>query len=286
MTQIPLADRMEMERQSSMLYWWPKILHLNIPMPPTISMHVKNSAMEAAVNGGPLPDFTHAKGIANAMGYPLFIRSDHMSAKHEWNRTCYVTRSEDLVQHIFNIAETTYLSSMFDEVTFNAVFLRKFLDLERAGFDAFGFGFPVSKEVRCFIRNGKKKCQHPYWFADAIREWADGMDSLVGKLKPGSKIKNPVPDGWEQMLDRMNVLTDADQSEIDRCLELVGEAFEGYWSADFAKGIDGRWYLLDMARGEVSFHFPGCKHGPPPPPPPPPIAELDIGGFEFKEDKT
>ena len=281
MTEISLDDRMEMERQSSMMYWWPKIINMDMPLLHTICIPVKNSDMEAAVNGGPLPDFTRVKRMSNEIGYPLFLRSDHMSAKHEWRRTCYVARPEDLVQHISNIAETTYLSSMFGEVTFNAVFLRKFLDLERAGFEAFGHGFPVSKEVRCFIRNGKTECQHPYWFADAIREWADGMDGLAGKLKPGSKIKNPVPDGWERMLDRMNILTDADQSEIDRCLELVGEAFDGYWSVDFAKGTDGRWYLLDMARGEVSFHLPGCKHGPPPPPPPPPIEQLDLGGFEL-----
>ena len=284
MTEIPLKDRMEMERQSSMLYWWPKILHLDIPQPRTMCIRVKNSDMEAATNGGPLPDLTPVKDAAGIMGYPLFLRSDHMSAKHEWNRTCYVAVPEYLVQQIFNVAETTYLSSMFGEITFNAVFLRQFLDLERAGFEAFGHGFPVSKEVRCFIRDGKKECQHPYWFADAIREWADGMDYLAGKFK--TKTKEVIPQNWERMLEQMNLLSYADHARIDSYLEMLGEAFDGYWSADFAKGTDGKWHLLDMARGEVSFHLPGCKHGPPPPPPPPPIEQLDLGGFEFNEGKT
>ena len=286
MKDISFDEREEMERQSSMLYWWPKILHLDVPQPRTTCIRVRNSDMKAAVNGGPLPDLTPVKDAAGVMGYPLFLRSDHMSAKHEWNRTCYVAVPEYLVQQIFNVAETTYLSSMMDEITFNAVFLRQFLDLERAGFEAFGHGFPVAKEVRCFIRDGKKECQHPYWFADAIHEWADGIDAFAGKSKSDTKPKEAIPQNWEQMLDDMNVLSDADQSKIDGYLGLVGEAFEGYWSVDFAKGTDGRWYLLDMARGKVSFHLAGCKHGPPLPPSPPPIAVLDLGGFEFEEDKT
>ena len=93
MKNISFEDREEMERQSSMLYWWPKILHLDIPQPRTTCIRVKNSNMKVAVNGGPLPDLTPVKDAAGVMGYPLFLRSDHMSAKHEWNRTCYVARA-------------------------------------------------------------------------------------------------------------------------------------------------------------------------------------------------
>jgi hypothetical protein len=40
---------------------------------------------------------------------------------------------------------------------------------------------------------------------------------------------------------------------------VIDSISEDYWSVDFALGRDGKWYLIDMAAGEVSGHHPDCK---------------------------
>ena len=39
----------------------------------------------------------------------------------------------------------------------------------------------------------------------------------------------------------------------------VAKQFEGYWSIDFCKANDGRWILIDMARGKRSWHPENCQ---------------------------
>ena len=45
-------------------------------------------------------------------------------------------------------------------------------------------------------------------------------------------------------------------------LVMVGDVLDGYWSIDFAYGQDKRWYLIDMAIGEESYHWIECKFCP------------------------
>jgi hypothetical protein len=38
---------------------------------------------------------------AKEMGEPFFLRTDHTSAKHSWEETCFVKSTSDLMQHVY-----------------------------------------------------------------------------------------------------------------------------------------------------------------------------------------
>ena len=257
------------DRESSMLYWWPKVKDLDVPQPRTYFVKVDQKEIIDVLNmeRESIPQAEEIKRFADSFSYPVFVRSDHISNKHGWENTCYVGSRDDIMKHVYQITEDACMMGMGGEIPTSAVFVREFVPLEMAGFTVFYGNFPVSKEVRCFIRDGSKECMHPYWFEDAVYAERD----TVKKMHTGEPVGE---EDWKKMMADMNVLTDADLSEIDRHLGLVGEQFEGYWSVDFAKGVDGRWYLIDMARGEVSFHLPGCRHCPAPPGQEPPVEKL------------
>ena len=242
------------DKQSSMLYWWPKIKDLDIPQPKTEFVNVDTNEILEVLNHrqDTIPQEKEIKKIADSFNYPIFVRSDHLSDKHNWKDTCYVPDSDSLMPHIYRIAEASLMMSMMGELGPNAVFVREFISFEMAGFTAFE-RFPVSKEVRCFVRDGGLECVHPYWFDDAV----NAANNTVKKIGTGEPISQ---EHWKKMLADMNMLTDYDTAEIKRCAGIAANEFDGYWSADLAKGIDGKWYMIDMARGEVSFHLPGCKH--------------------------
>lgn len=52
----------------------------------------------------------------------------------------------------------------------------------------------------------------------------------------------------------MEEIAKEDENSHYRLAEKVAKRFEGYWSVDFARLRDGRWVLIDMALGEVSWH--------------------------------
>ena len=250
---MDMKERDIADEQSSMLYWWPKIKDLDIPQPKTEFVNVNTNEILEVLNRKQ-DTIQHEKEIrelADSFGYPVFVRSDHLSDKHSWKDTCYVPDSNSLMPHIYRIAEDSLMMSMMGELGPNAIFVREFISLEMAGFTAFE-DFPVSKEVRCFVRDGVLECVHPYWFDDAVSE----VNETVKKIRTDEPVS---PEHWKKMLAEMNILTDHDTTEIERSAEIVAKKFDDYWSVDFAKGTDGKWYLIDMARGEVSFHLAGCE---------------------------
>ena len=241
------------DEESSMLYWWPKIKDLDIPQPKTNFVNVNTDEILEVLNRkqDTIPQEKEIRELADSSGYPVFVRSDHLSAKHSWKDTCYVPDSDSLMSHIYRIAEDSLMMSMMGELGPNAIFVREFIPLDMAGFTAFE-DFPVSKEVRCFVRNGVLECVHPYWFDDAVSE----VNNTVKKIGTGEPVSQ---EHWKKMLAEMNVLTDKDTADIERDVKTVATKFDGYWSVDFAKGTDEKWYLIDMARGEMSFHLAGCE---------------------------
>jgi len=66
----------------------------------------------------------------------------------------------------------------------------------------------------------------------------------------------------------LSLLDAATREELSTRATRVGEelfrmngAYAGCWSIDFAQDVDGNWWLIDMARGEVSFRCPGRWDG-------------------------
>jgi len=96
--------------KNSMVYWFPFVEKLEIPQPKTII--IKMPAKKE--------DFERA---GKEIGYPLFIRTDQASAKHNWDDTCYVESENDLHDHIMSIIDETFM------LPSTAIVFREFLEL-------------------------------------------------------------------------------------------------------------------------------------------------------------
>ncbi len=235
----------ELERQCSMTFWWPLVADVNVPKPETVLLPIKDPDTlygifdGDAVAGESFKELADpARDVANTLGYPLFLRTDHVSGKHSYDRTCFVPSEEELPKHIFNVLEEHALALDMFGPPFQAIALRRFIPLV-SRFTAF-WGLPIAKERRYFARDGQVECHHPYWPAEAIRF-----------------PRNVEPANWRDDLAELNIET------VDEIALLTGYAtnlaavLPGYWSLDFALGQDGIWYFIDAARGERSWH-PEC----------------------------
>jgi hypothetical protein len=177
--------------------------------------------------------------LASKMGCPLFLRAGHTSNKHDWLDSCYVSEAKQIGKNIQNIAEHSMMANMEGGWPVNVWALRKLIPTKPI-FTAFN-GFPVTREFRAFFRDHKLECIHPYW----------PLDSLDGY----NKDKN-----WRSKLLRMNRLTRKEVDYLATMTEHVGEHFEGWWSLDWLYSEDKKWYAIDMAKGEDSFHWEGCTY--------------------------
>ena len=108
-------------------------------------------------------------------------------------------------------------------------------------FTAFYGEMPVNPEIRFFIRDKKILCWHWYWIEDAI--------------------KNPSINNWKDVMNKAKEeeLNPDTLKALTNEVNLIAQWFDGYWSIDFCKGKDEIWYLIDMARGERSWHPVDCK---------------------------
>lgn len=237
-----------MKNKNSMFYWWPKVKDLGVPMPKTILIRhedaFKGKLSYDPLDGKPDPAFDEMlKGVKKAakeIDYPVFIRSDQTSNKHDWKNSCYVESEDQLGSHVINILEMTAMT-MFG-LSFMGVAVREFLELVWCFRSHYG-GMPVAREFRIFVRDGELECWHPYW--------------------PPRAIQDPTIENWYEVLKKLQTLNDADLEHITELAETIGKAVEGYWSIDLCQTKSGVWYMTDMALGENSYHWSTCSNAPP-----------------------
>jgi hypothetical protein len=239
-----------------MSYWFPILKETGVNVPRTLMLNIddydKNCVVAlrkvfwmeelSEMDKTSLGRFIATmRNFADKAGYPLFLRSGHTSYKHEWLNTCYVPNGDVLAEHIQNIAEHSFMADMDKGWPVNVWALRRMIETEPI-FTAFN-GFPVTKEFRFFIRDGKVECIHPYWPEEAIEGHTEEPD-------------------WQEKLAKMNELSSEDREELIKQSTMIASKFEGWWSLDWLKGKDGKWYAIDMALGESSYHYPNCEHAP------------------------
>lgn len=95
-----------------------------------------------------------------------------------------------------------------------------------------------------YFANGVKvcNCHHPYWPKEAIR--------------------TPNKENWEEILNKQNKESKQEIELLSNYCLMVSEVLDGYWSIDFAYGQDKKWYLIDCAEGDHSFHWLDCEFCP------------------------
>lgn len=233
------------DKRNSLAYWFPKIEKLDILTPKTIIVPIDTQRYFGVMceeNSVPESDLEKFYQAADSFGYPVFMRTSQASNKHDWKNSCYVESKEKLKHNLFNLLEHDFMSDLVP----NAIIFREFIPME-SYFTGWYGEFPVNKELRCFIKDGKIDCMHPYWPMDALEQ---GMKF--------SKNKN-----WQEQVYKITEFDDADILEIKAMLSQIIPVFGNeWWSVDFAKAKDGRWFCIDMALGLASYHYKGCPNEP------------------------
>lgn len=231
--QHSIEDRVAARDKCSLLYWYPKIKGL-VPTPRSAAVELPDDWISWLDNGMP-PEYGEALGKAVAaigLTYPIFIRTDQLSGKHSWNRTCFVPRKEELANHTMFLLEENAMQDMFGEARPRAIVVREFLHL-KSFFRAY-LGMPVAREFRFFATNGVIDCWHPYW--------------PLGSLEEG----NPNDPKWRRFLPQ---LEEAPPAQVFKMVEKVSKAFPEQWSIDVCENTTGKWFVTDMAVGWASFHY-------------------------------
>lgn len=222
---------------TSMNYWYPKIKHLDIPMPQTEIPVTKDINEWFRLLDGEDPLSEDEKQLIRDAakrvgGYPVFMRSDLCSGKHSFKDTCFVRNEEDVIRHIWSIVDENGCAGCAME----SIVVREYIT-PAWGFRAFR-ELPIAPERRYFVRDGEVVCRHPYWIPDAIRQ--------------------PDSDSWRTLLAKMNVEHD-EVPMLTGYAEQIAQELGGEWSIDFMLGADDTWYMLDMATAVESWHPPCTK---------------------------
>jgi len=190
----------EISNRSSMLYWWPRIKDLAIPQPKTVIVPVDVHALSRFWDQDiePLKPFIpKLEAAAAEIGYPLFLRTDILSAKHEWENSCYLEYEQDLLHHVWALADANF--SIFGPGP-SALVFREYIPLT-SRFTAFNGKMPVAPERRYFVRDGTVQCHHPYWI---LPEWrmagiiqtTDFVNQFLAKVNSLGRQNGPSVKGW------------------------------------------------------------------------------------------
>lgn len=224
--------------------WFPRLERAGVPVPKTRILEVPEDMRDLwnLLDGKPSRGAAWLQAQIMAVapdlgGYPMFLRTGHTSAKHEWADTCCLCGDAEIVPHIFRIVEYSEMVS-FIGLPIGVWAVREMLPTAPA-FYAFDGRMPIVREFRFFIRDGAIEHVQPYW--------------------PPSSIRYPSEADWLSRLRGMSVLREVDRFIIDPILAAVCAEFHEYWSVDLLQTADAArpWVVTDMARGDDSFRWDG-----------------------------
>ena len=231
--------------QNCLSYWYPRLVKSGVRTPYTCILETELDLI-GLVEGDTVRGFGRfcerlVEAVQAVRGPPAFLRTGYGSGKHHWPRTCYLVDLDCIGRQVRELVEWSALSSIMGLPT-NVWVLRELLPLKSV-FRAFE-GLPICVERRYFIRDGQVECHHPYWPAAALRE---------------AYHRTTLPGDWELCLCQANSESAEEVSYLAVQSTRVAAAMAGYWSLDWAQTVDGKWYAIDMALGENSWH-PECGY--------------------------
>jgi len=230
-------------QKTSLCYWYPRIRG-ELPTPKTEIVPLVEGDLDTlfgALDGKKIPLEFENRIFAGAehFQYPLFLRTDFTSGKHDFENTCFVRSKEQIISHALALFEDT----LCKDLDIGAYVFREFLPLE-SRFSAFR-GLPIAKERRYFVEDGRVLCHHPYWPEDAIR---------------GEVIRKG--DGWKAILEELNTEIPKEIELLSSMAATFSNLVPGAWSVDFAKTTyvapQRSWMLIDAAEAFRSWHPSNC----------------------------
>lgn len=231
---------------NSLLYWYPEVKDY-FPTPETWTLSPPD-LIDWMDDG--VPDVWFKK-ITTLLGgkYPVFFRTDHASNKHEWKESCIIHNEREIKLKISRTLDFNYSVDLWPQHLVFRELLKPYGGNSHrrwGGFDAFK-GFPVGRELRFFVAEGKVQCVHRYWAHEVFvkDQWA----------------ARTIPRDWDL---RWKKLYNIPASQISMLSGRIENDFSPAlktesWSADFmyaSRGNSGvfQWFLIDMALSHLSFH--------------------------------
>jgi hypothetical protein len=236
-----------MTDKTSMTYWFPLLKAAGIPVPETIMVSMPEGLCQniRMVLYGEKPErdpreysfFVELRLAVEKIGTPCFLRTAMTSAKHSWDNTCFLSNTDDLVKHVYAIAEFSEIAD-FCGLPFDTWFVRELLPSIKFGSCPRYDNMPVAREFRFFVDNGKIRCFHPYWPLTALEDggWTGDKNAYAPLCDPTGHIK----------------------ATSDLALR-VSAAIDGSWSVDILETERG-WFVTDMAEAHKSYHWEGCQY--------------------------
>lgn len=252
------------DERCSMCYWFP-LIEAKVPTPRTVFVPLPGNFESWLDSGIPRSFVEKLRETVQTrkFGYPIFMRTDQLASKHDWENTCYVSSPEKLGGNLALLLDSNLSLDMAGELVPKAIVLREFLELEFT-FKAFK-NMPIAREYRLFTEDGKVLCWHPYWKADAIEFWnPEDKVKVREMLDKGASLEDALkyrsePPGWREQLASISQFESKQQ--MDRAFGIasrVTEIIGGAWSVDVCVTKRGELFMTDMAVAERSYHWEGC----------------------------
>lgn len=231
--------------KNSALIWLPAIEAIGLPTPKTIIVRYSHHECLSIFDGERSVEFDRlcdaVMKAAGEIGFPVFIRTDLSSAKHSGPRA-YKIEADGHNAPIAETIEDNELKFWMGRAGPKAFLVRQFLELD-AAFTAFR-DLPIAREFRFFADETKVYCWHAYWLAETIEE------------------HRPSRADWRECLAEHHKVP-KDPALWIMAVAAAKACGGGKWSVDFCLDKNGKWWLLDMATAEDSYHWPGCPHAEP-----------------------
>jgi len=236
-----IIKNLQMNKNSALI-WLPKIVEAGLQTPKTVVVEYDHRTVIQIFDGADVPEFTilieNVKAACNRIGYPVFIRTDLSSAKHDGPNAYRIDSDDGIIKALSATLEDNEIKFWLEPNPPKAVLIREWLNLD-SPFSAFG-GHAIAREWRFFADSEKVRCFHPYWPEDSIQFF--GI---------------PEPDGWSDSLKSLHNEPE-NIKELKQLAVLAAGLYGCYASVDIAMDVTCKWWLTDMATAEDSYHWPSC----------------------------
>lgn len=232
------------------------------------------------------------ENMAKETGFPVFVKNSFTSSKSDWGESCCFSSAErdhvlsnlSTMAHFLSMGPSPYAGNIVVREmlkttpafhAFNGMpITREFRFFARDGkaesyqpywpLEAFK-DEPTPQLVdwsKVFFDEPMLKITHTHMVAEMPRHpparlltaHTEGIEPLREHF---TQIRQkPFPLTAEQRLEKlneMNTISDDDLNHLIGHAEAVTKILGGYWSVDFLQDAEGRWWLIDMAEGDVSF---------------------------------
>ena len=223
---------------NSLFFWWPHLRDERMPKTVGVVCDIKH--LFPALDGEDTPDAPWAafEGAAKSVGFPVFVRTDQSSAKHDGPQSYRINSLLDL-QRVIEAALTDNCLKNLEGSVCGFVF-RQWIELD-GRFTAF-HGHPIAPEVRIFVEARGKETptideSYFYWPEEAFEGHCD--DPEWRKIRQAMETETMV----SSVLLPLQV----------RAIEATKRIGFGEWSIDFARDKNGDWWLIDMALASDSW---------------------------------